>query len=310
MIRRHTTLIVADDAVILISIIATTAKDKDSEAVGCCAAHLILSTDIEPVSLLVHKLYRIRGAYRSVPLVADVLAASLNGVGSIARLLIINDIAHLAFIVLWLVDDVGRSVFGYRNIGHDDCAEGLFTYGAADAGPAVSVLLRVRLYDGNGRAFCMYILVDSTATIEADVPMSVFVALPLCADICVSTIGIVVAFLEALLVGVAPMFHELAALYAKFVFAAHRLCVGQATDGAELAFIATVTAFEAVTALIADEVVAVVVERAIVRAIVVFAMITLGTTLAFAAVLAELIGVEAVATVCAKVLFPFITFRT
>ena len=140
--------------------------------------------------------------------------------------------------------------------------------------------------------------------------MGIAVALPLCADICVSTIGIVVALLEALLVGVAPMFHELAALYAKLVLTAYRFRIGLATSEAELAVVAAVAAFEAVAALVADEVVAVVFEGAIVGTIIVFAVIALGTTLALAAVLAKLIGLEAVAAVCAKMLFPFVAFRT
>lgn len=243
-------------------------------------------------------------------MVAEVLAASPYGVCGIARSFAECDVAHFAFIVLWLIDDIRRTVFWNGKIRNRNCAEELFTDSAEYVSLAVPVLLRVRLCDGNRFTFCMGILVNSSATIEANVPMSVAVALPLCADICVNAIGIVVTLLEALLVGIAPMFHELAAFYAKLVCTAYRFCVSLAASNAEFAFVATVTAFEAVATLVADKVVAVVFERAVVRTVIVFAVIAFSTTLALAAELAKFVWIEAVAAVCAKMLFPFVSFRT
>jgi len=67
-----------------------------------------------------------------------------------------------------------------------------------------------------------------------------------------------VALLQALLVGIAPMLGELIALYADSVVAALGQGVGLAAALAEAAVIATVRTLVAVAALLADEVVEVV----------------------------------------------------
>ena len=115
-----------------------------------------------------------------------------------------------------------------------------------------------------------------------------------------------VALLQALLVGIAPMLGELVALHADSVVAAHSLGVGLAAALAEAAVIATVRTLVAVAALLADEVVEVVVVGAL-GAVVMLAM--LAAVLTQAAVFAQLILLEAVAAVGAQVLVPLTAIR-
>jgi hypothetical protein len=152
--------------------------------------------------------------------------------------------------------------------------------------------------------------VDGSAAVLAYLPVSLAVALPFAADAVVSAVGIVVALLQALLVFVAPVLGKVFALHAEVVVAAHRRDIGTAAIVAELAIFAAVEAFVAVAALLADEVVGVVLEGTVVGAVAVFAMVTIGTILALAAKLAEFVGLEAVAAVGAEMLVPFAALGT
>lgn len=95
------------------------------------------------------------------------------------------------------------------------------------------------------------------SAVAAYVPVRCAVGLPFVGHARVRAI-IMVALLQALLVGIAPMLGELIALYADSVVAAHSLGVGLTAALAEAAVIAAVRTLVAVAALLADEVVEVV----------------------------------------------------
>lgn len=147
---------------------------------------------------------------------------------------------------------------------------------------------------------------DGSTTIVADQPVSIVVAVPTCAYACVCAFLVMVALLQTLVVCVAPMLYEVFALYAEVVVATHRRSVGIAAFRAEFAIVAAVQTFEAIATLLADEVVAVF--ELIFRTVAVLAMVS--ASLAFAAELANLVWLEAIATVRTKMLFPFVAFRT
>ena len=69
-------------------------------------------------------------------------------------------------------------------------------------------------------------LADGSAAIEAHMPVGIVVARPLCRHIFMLTFSIVATFLEALIVGIAPMVGKVGTLYAQFVLTAFRLCIG------------------------------------------------------------------------------------
>ena len=162
----------------------------------------------------------------------------------------------------------------------------------------------VGLGNGHRLAFGMESFADSRTAIEAHMPMGIAVALPIVGHICVSAGGIVVALLKTLLVGIAPMVGKGKACHAKLMLTALRLSVGEATSEAQLAIVATIVAFEAVVTLLTNKVVAIFEVKAI-GAVVMHAMITIGTILALAAELTKFVHLEAVAAIAADVLIPF-----
>ena len=116
---------------------------------------------------------------------------------------------------------------------------------------------------------------------------------------------IVVAEFEALVVFVAPMFSKFVALDAEVVVASHRRCIVGAAVEAELAAVASVFAFVAIAALIADEVVAVIV---VLRTNAMLAMLLAVRT--ESAVFAELSLVEAIAAIRADMVVKVRTIGT
>ena len=117
---------------------------------------------------------------------------------------------------------------------------------------------------------------------------------------------IVLAEFEALVVLVAPMLGKFVALDAEVVVAAYRRCVVGAAVETELADVATVLAFVAVAALVADEVAAEVVVA--LGADIVVAMFA--AALAEATVFAKLAFVEALAAIGADMVVPVRTVGT
>lgn len=167
-------------------------------------------------------------------------------------------------------------------------------------------MLGVGFAHGFRIAFRMRSFADGSTTIVADQPVSALVAVPTCAYACVCAFLIMVAIFQTLVVCIAPMLYEVLALYAEVVVAAHRRSVGCTAFCAEFAIVAAVHTFEAIATLLADEVVAVF--ELIFRTVAVLAMVS--ASLALAAELANLVWLEAIATVRTKVLFPFVAFRT
>lgn len=167
-------------------------------------------------------------------------------------------------------------------------------------------MLGVGFAHGFRIAFRMRSFADGSTTIVADQPVSALVAVPTCAYACVCAFLIMVAIFQTLVVCIAPMLYEVLALYAEVVVAAHRRSVGCTAFCAEFAIVAAVHTFEAIATLPADEVVAVF--ELIFRTVAVLAMVS--ASLALAAELANLVWLEAIATVRTKVLFPFVAFRT
>lgn len=158
------------------------------------------------------------------------------------------------------------------------------------------------------RSLCMDGFFYGSATYQTNLPVSAFVACPFRTYISMRAGGVVIAFVQALVVGIAPVFCKVFALHAEVVVATHRLCIRLAAVVAEFAVVAAVETFVAVAALLADEVVEVVLERSIIWAIAVLAMFL--TVLALTAVLAEFVYLEAFAAVRAEVLVPLGAFRT
>ena len=105
-------------------------------------------------------------------------------------------------------------------------------------------------------------------------------------------ISVVVAEFEALVVFVAPVLGKFVAFDAEVVVAAHGRCIVGAAIETKFAAIAAVNAFIAIAALVADEVVAVVV---VLRTNVVLAMLLAVRT--ESAVFAEFALVEAIAAI-------------
>lgn len=152
--------------------------------------------------------------------------------------------------------------------------------------------------------------VDGSAAVLACLPVCLAVARPLVADVGVSAVGIVVALLQTLVILVAPVLSKVLALHAEVVVATLRRGVRLAAVVAEFAIVAAVETFVAVTTLQADEVVEVILERTILRAIVVLAMVVVGTVLTLATIFAEFVHLEAVAAVGAEMLVPVAALRT
>ena len=163
---------------------------------------------------------------------------------------------------------------------------------------------------GDDITICMDGLLDGSSAVLADLPVCIVVAFPTCHNVIMCTACIVVAKLQALVVGIAPVFCKVFTLYAEVVVAAHRRDVGPAAFVAEFAIVAAVQTFVAIATFLTDEVVEVILERTVVWAIAVFAVIVAGTVLALAAVFAEFVWLEAVTTVGTEVLVPIAAFRT
>ena len=167
-------------------------------------------------------------------------------------------------------------------------------------------MLGVGFAHGFRIAFRMDGFADGSTTVLADLPVCIVVGSPAFCNIIMCTFCIVVAELQTLVVCIAPVFRKVFALYAEVVVATHCRGVGIAAFCAEFAIVAAVHAFEAIATLLADEVVAVF--ELIFRTVAVLAMVS--ASLAFAAELANLVWLEAIATVRTKMLFPFVAFRT
>ena len=215
---------------------------------------------------------------------------------------------RLARIVLWLDDDVGRAVGGYCHWGHRDGAHVVIA-STHHACLAHLASFWVGVNDGLCIILKVRLLVHSCTTIDAYLPVSRSIVLPLEVNVIVrAVIRFVVAQFETLVVDVAPMVvDELIAQDAKPVVAALDDGIGATAVLAEFAGRTAVVAVIALTALRTGEVL-IVVGRSILRTDTMLAM--LPAALALVAVLAKLGLVEALATVHTKMLFPIVAIGT
>ena len=246
-----------------------------------------------------------------IPLIAQILAAGSYLEGSkyiICVKVSVGACVRLARIVLWLDDDIGRAVAWYCHWGHRDGAHVVIA-STHHAGLSLLARFRVGVNDGLCIILKVRLLVHSCTTIDAYLPVSRSIVLPLEVNIIVrAVIRFVVTQFETLVVDVAPMVvDELIAQDAKPVVAALDDGVGSAAVLAEFAGRTTVVAVVALTALRTGEVL-VVVGRSILRTDAMLAM--LPAALALVAVLAKFGLVEALATIHTKMLFPIVAIGT
>lgn len=301
----HAALGVRNHAIVLVvaRILAFVWPDRGLQG-WSLAAHDIFSIIVERFWCAFTKLL--------IPLIGQVSAASPcshNGTGN-GRFLVPDRCARLAVIVIRLADDVGRAVGWNGNVWNGNRADELLADGTIHIGLSVHVDDGVRLCHSHRIAFRVDSFLHSLSAIHADLPVSIVVDRPFRTQIVVRATCVVVTVLQALVVGIAPMFCKVLALYAEIVVAAHRRDVGIAAIVAEFAIVAAVQTFVAVATLLTDEVVEVILERTVVRTITVFAMITVCTILALAAELAKLVWLEAFTAVGTEMLVPIRTLRT
>ena len=243
-----------------------------------------------------------------VPLIAQVLAASANGVCGVAvnglsRHIRPFDGARLARVVRGLHDDVGCSVGGNLHVGHGNDAHLGFAHSAVELCRSVALGGGIGLGDDFEVALAVAGFLHGTSAVAAQLPVGVAVAAPGRSNVGVVAVLLVVAELQTLVVFVAPVFHEFRTLHTELVVAAHGLGVGFAAVGTELAVVAAV-AVVAVAALFADEVVAVVKFVAFGAEVVVAVLLAVG---AAAAIIAELVNFAAAAAGVAEVIVPVAT---
>ena len=215
---------------------------------------------------------------------------------------------RLARIVLWLDDDVRRTVAWYRHWGHRDGAHVVIA-STHHAGLSRLASFRVGVNDNLRIILKVRLLVHSCTTIDAYLPVSRSIVLPLEVNVIVrAVIRFVVTQFETLVVDVAPMVvDELIAQDAKPVVAALDDGIGATAVLAEFAGRTAVVTVVALTALRTGEVL-VVVGRSILRTDAMLAMLPAALTLV--AVLAKFGLVEALAAIHTKMLFPFVAIGT